>query len=54
MEHIPKNSILNFEPIHTYTTKKLAHPKTQIISYNLSMTNINIVTLINYHKILSY
>jgi hypothetical protein len=37
-----------------HNNNKIKHPKTQIISYHPSMTIINIIILIDYHKKLSY
>ncbi len=40
--HLKTNN-LNLGHIHGHNTKKMTHPKTQIISYYPSMTNINTI-----------
>jgi hypothetical protein len=41
--HLKTNN-LNLGHIHGHNTKKMTHPKTQIISYYPSMTNIKTIS----------
>jgi hypothetical protein len=48
----PRIYNLNFGHVDIHNQEKMTHPKIQIISHHPSMTDINIIRVVNYHEIL--